>query len=197
MFEYLMPTLFMKTYAPTLLGESLNGIVQVQQAYAREKNVPWGISESSCSTRNIEQHYDYYPFGIPAVSMSRTEHGSLVVAPYASMLALMVDRQRAAENLHLMASRGWTGRYGFYDAVDFESGVPLAQQNGTVVRSFMAHHQGMGLLALSNALLGNRMQKRFHAEPMVAATELLLQERVPAMFTYVEEEPQKAAQSTS
>jgi cyclic beta-1,2-glucan glucanotransferase len=186
MFEYLMPSIFMKTFAPSLLGEALNGVVQVQQAFAREQNVPWGISESSCSARNRDMHYRYRAFGIPAVSLSRTPPANLVVAPYASMLALMIDRQLAAKNLHSMARRGWTGRYGFFEAIDFQSGVPATRQNGTVVRSFMAHHQGMGLLALCNALLGNPMQKRFHAEPIVAAAELLLQERVPAMFAAVE-----------
>src|SRR5579864_8944 len=186
MFEYLMPSIFMKTFAPSLLGEALNGVVQVQQAFAQEQNVPWGISESSCSARNRDMHYRYRAFGIPAVSLSRTPPANLVVAPYASMLALMIDRQLAAKNLHSMARRGWTGRYGFFEAIDFQSGVPATRQNGTVVRSFMAHHQGMGLLALCNALLGNPMQKRFHAEPIVAAAELLLQERVPAMFAAVE-----------
>jgi cyclic beta-1,2-glucan synthetase len=186
MFEYLMPSIFMKTFAPSLLGEALNGVVQVQQAFAREQNVPWGISESSCSARNRDMHYRYRAFGIPAVSLSRTPPASLVVAPYASMLALMIDRQVAAKNLHSMARRGWTGRYGFFEAVDFQAGVSATTRNGTIVRSFMAHHQGMGLLALCNALLGNAMQKRFHAEPIVAAAELLLQERVPARFAAVE-----------
>ena len=97
MFEYLMPSIFMKTFAPSLLGEALNGVVQVQQAFAREQNVPWGISESSCSARNRDMHYRYRAFGIPAVSLSRTPPANLVVAPYASMLALMIDRQLAAK----------------------------------------------------------------------------------------------------
>ena len=187
MFEYLMPSIFMKTFAPSLLGESLSGVVQVQKAYAQERNVPWGISESSCSSRGLDLHYDYRAFGIPAVSISSDKPTSLVVAPYASMLALMIDKEPAVKNLRRMASRGWTGRYGFYDAVDFPSPEALLRQNGTIVRSFMAHHVGMGFLALCNALLGNPMQKRFHSEPMVAATELLLQERIPAVFAVAEE----------
>lgn len=191
MFEYLMPALFMRTFSQTLLGESLDGVVQVQQAYARELDVPWGISESSCHSRDRELRYDYHAFGIPAVSMRRSQPESLVVAPYASMLALMIAREPAAENLRLMESRGWTGRYGFFEAVDFQPGFSASPRPPMVVRSFMAHHQGMGLLALCNALLGNRMQKRFHAEPMVAATELLLQERVPALIL-AEEQTVKA-----
>ncbi len=185
MFEYLMPSIFMKTYEPTLLGRSLAGVVQVQQAYAKQLEIPWGISESSCSSRNQEQVYDYRAFGVPAVSLSQSQEKNVVVAPYASMLALMVDRQPAAENLRWMASQGWTGRYGFFDAVDYQP-VSTAQKSATVVRSFMAHHQGMGFLALCNALLENSMQNRFHAEPMVAATEILLQERVPSPFAMAE-----------
>ena len=182
MFEYLMPALFMKTFTPSLLGESLSGVVRVQQAYARERDLPWGISESSCSSRNCDLDYNYRNFGIPAISLQRTAADNVVVAPYASMLALMIDRRMAAENLRHMASCGWTGRYGFFEAVDFPKRLAATRQTATVVRSFMAHHQGMGLLALCNTLLGNPMQNRFHAEPIVAATELLLQERVPALF---------------
>jgi cyclic beta-1,2-glucan synthetase len=181
MFEYLMPSIFMRTYEPTLLGRSLAGAVQVQQAFARTLDIPWGISESSCSRRNQDSEYAYRAFGIPAVSLSPDEDASLVVAPYASLLALMIDRQPAMENLQWMASQGWTGRYGFFDAVDYEAVSP-ARKTASVVRSFMAHHQGMGLLALSNALFNNTMQNRFHAEPMIAATEILLQERVSTMF---------------
>jgi cyclic beta-1,2-glucan synthetase len=180
MFEYLMPALFMRTYEPTLLGRSLTGAIHVQQAYAKTLQIPWGISESSCLSR--DQHSVYRAFGVPAVSMSQTEEPSVVVAPYASMLALMFDRQPATENLRWMASQGWTGRYGFFDAVDYEPSVSTTKKAATVVRSFMAHHQGMGLLALCNALFENSMQNRFHAEPMVAATEILLQERVSPMF---------------
>jgi hypothetical protein len=187
MFEYLMPSLFMKTFHPTLLGRSLTGAVQAQRAYARELSVPWGMSESSCSARNQERDYGYYAFGIPGVSLRRLHSRKIVIAPYASMLALMVDRQSATDNLRLMASRGWSGRYGFFEAVEFQREACGTIRRSTVVRSFMAHHQGMGLLALCNAVLDGAMQKRFHAEPMVAATELLLQERVPAPFISAEE----------
>jgi hypothetical protein len=182
MFEYLMPSIFMKTFSPSLLGKSLSGVVRAQQAYGREQNVPWGISESSCSTRGKDLHYDYRAFGIPGVALSAESPDKLVVAPYASMLALMIDRRQAADNLRRMASSGWTGRYGFFEAVDFQKSEGHGLKSGTVVRSFMAHHQGMGFLALCNVLLGNQMQARFHADPMVAATEYLLQERVPTVF---------------
>ena len=155
---------------------------------------PWGISESSCSSRNVEMHYDYCAFGVPAVSLRRAQPGPIVITPYASMLALMIDSRSATDNLRLMASRGWTGRYSFFEAVDFQPGPAAEQPKPTVVRSFMAHHQGMGLLALCNILLGNPMQKRFHAEPIVAAAELLLQERVPR-FAIGEPQPDTSSPS--
>ncbi len=180
MFEYLMPALFMRTYDHTLLGESLKSVVRVQQAYGAERGVPWGISEAAHSARDSALNYQYRAFGVPDVGLKRTYSGDLVVAPYASMLALMADRAAATANLRAMQALGWTGRYGFFESVDFSfsrtSGPPR------VVRAFMAHHQAMGLLALANTLLDGPMQRRFHADPIVQATEFLLQERVPQLF---------------
>lgn len=106
----------------------------------------------------------------------------LVVAPYATVLALLVDRRTAISNLRDMASRGWTGRYGFFESIDFRTGRTAGAYQPTIVRSFMAHHQGMSLLALCNVIFDNIMQKRFHADPLVASTDRLLQERVPTAF---------------
>lgn len=182
MFEYLMPALFMKTFTPTLMAESLSGVVKIQKIYGREQGVPWGISESSCSSRNQDLAYDYYAFGVPPVSLrGSAERENLVVAPYATILALMVDRPAAIANLRDMMSHGWTGRYGFYEAVDFATNDE-GEREAVIVRSYMAHHQGMSLISLDNVLCNGVMQERFHAEPMVAATELLLQERIPAPF---------------
>ena len=174
MFEYLMPCIFMETYARTLLGESLREVVRIQQRYGRERGAPWGISESASSARDSTLCYQYEAFGIPHLGMKRRRSQDLVIAPYATMLALMVDRGAATANLRAMADRGWLTRHGFYEAVDFTRGC-------TVVRSFMAHHQGMALMALANVLHDGVMRKRFHAEPPVQATEYLLQERAPAL----------------
>ncbi len=181
MFEYLMPVLFMRTYEHTLLGESLESAVKIQQAYGLERGVPWGISEAAYSARDSARNYQYRAFGVPDLGLKRADSADLVVAPYASMLALSVDRAAATANLRAMEAQGWTGRYGFYESADFRF-TWTAGHPRSVVRAFMAHHQAMGLLALANALLDNPMQRRFHAEPLVQATEFLLQERVPALF---------------
>lgn len=181
MFEYLMPSLFMKTYERTLLGESLAEVVRIQKRYARERNVPWGISESAHSARDGSLNYQYQAFGIPSISLKGSSSDDLVIAPYASLLALMADRPGAAGNLKLMAARGWLGRYGFYEAIDFRKRRLPGTTRSVVIRTFMAHHEAMSLLSLCNVLLVNKMQDRFHADPMVLATELLLQERLPAL----------------
>ena len=189
MFEYLMPTLFMQTWGSTLLGESLRSVVRIQRLYARERRVPWGISESAHSARDGALNYQYRAFGVPVCGATRMLPDDLVIAPYASVLSLMIDPRAAAENLRQMAARGWLASYGFYEAIDFRRGA-RGHRGAEVIRAFMAHHQGMSFLALCNTLLGNTIQKLFHADPAVVATELLLQERMPVMADVTEpEEP--------
>jgi cyclic beta-1,2-glucan synthetase len=173
MFEYLMPALWMRHYPGTITAESAVAAVRVQQEYCTEKGVPWGISESAfAGTRESEP--GYAPFGVPGLAMKQLDPDSLVVAPYASFLALMSDSPAALKNLRRMEDFGWVGRYGFYEAVDY------SQAGARVVRTWMAHHQGMALLALANALFDYPLARYFHDEPQVLATELLLHERVPA-----------------
>jgi hypothetical protein len=181
MFEYLMPALWMKHYRRTIMQQSLEAVVRVQQKVARRRRMPWGISESACSP-GPDGEYGYHAFGIPELAMRRSDYGSSVVSPYSTFLALQVDPRAAVKNLRRMAKLGWFGRCGFYEAVDYREGKP------EIVRSWMAHHQGMSLLAVCNLLFANRMQEYFHAEPQVLATELLLHERVPKAMT-IETEP--------
>ncbi|HWQ55278.1 MAG TPA: glucoamylase family protein [Bryobacteraceae bacterium] len=187
MFEYLMPAIFMETHEETLLGQSARAVVRIQQAYGREHNVPWGISESAHSARDSALRYQYHAFGIPALGLKRRTSEDLVTAPYASALALMVDCGAATENLREIAARGWRGRYGLYEAVDHTPRGPV------LVRSYMAHHQGMSLAALANVLLDAPMRRRFHAEPMVQATEFLLQERLASLLKIAPEEDELPA----
>jgi cyclic beta-1,2-glucan synthetase len=182
MFEYLMPQLYLRSYAGTLLDRSLKAAVRIQQAYGEERGMPWGISEAAHAERDERGQYQYHAFGVPPLSASSQDvsPGSvsverLVIAPYASMLALMLDPARATANLRSMAANGWWARNGFFESIDYSRGAP------EVVRCFMAHHQGMALLAIDNALLGNRMQERFHHDPLVQSTEFLLEERMPAL----------------
>ena len=180
MFEYLMPSLWMKFYPNTLLEQAARAAVLVQQKYGAEKLVPWGISECSCAEKNPDGRYAYRAFGVPGLALSRLGPDELVVSPYSAFLALETDGPASASNLREMQHRGWLGKYGFYDACDFtQYKATTAGSVDQLVPCWMAHHQGMSLVAVANALCGNVMQRRFHAEPMVAATERLLQE-VPA-----------------
>ncbi len=181
MFEYLMPGLFMKSYAGTLLEESARGAVKIQRRYAALRNVPWGISEAAYAARDAEMVHQYRAFGVPHLAADPKCGTRLVVAPYASMLASMVDRDAAAGNLRAMAARGWLGPRGFYESADYGGRGGLKLRAPELGRTRMAHHQGMGLVALANTLLGGAIQEFFHADPMVMATEFLLQERLPAM----------------
>jgi hypothetical protein len=179
MFEYLMPQLYLRACPGTLLDRSLKAAVRIHQTYAQERGVPWGISEAAHAGRDQKGQYQYYAFGVPPLSASGEDDKRLVIAPYASMLALMQDPARATANLRAMAGNGWWTRHGFFEAIDYsKSGVTGAPE---VVHCFMAHHQGMALLAIDNALLGNRMQERFHHDPLVQSTEFLLEERMPAL----------------
>ena len=179
MFEYLMPGLVMRTPAGSLLDQTSRLVVQRQKAYALAHAVPWGISESAYNVRDLDLTYQYSSFGVPGLGLERGLGEDLVIAPYATALAAMVDPPAAARNFTELARVGGLGAYGFYEALDYtRSRVPEGTRVA-VIRAYMAHHQGMTVVALANVLLDGRMRERFHAEPIVQATELLLQERPP------------------
>jgi cyclic beta-1,2-glucan synthetase len=199
MFEYLMPRLFMKTYPGTLLDLSCRMAVRRQVAYAAQRRVPWGISESAFNFVDRHGSYQYKAFGVPGLGLKRGLADELVVAPYATALAALVDPAAAVRNFERLAGEGGEGVYGFYEAIDYtprktyeqtDGGAPAATDGaGVVVRAFLAHHQGMSLVALANVLLEERMVARFHQDPRVQATELLLQERVPRRTPITEPRP--------
>ncbi|OYV85224.1 MAG: hypothetical protein B7Z73_13985 [Planctomycetia bacterium 21-64-5] len=179
MFEYLMPLLVMPTYANTLLDRTCQAVVRRQIDYGRQRGVPWGISESGYNTVDLHMNYQYRAFGVPGLGLKRGLAEDLVIAPYASALALMVSPEAACGNLERLAAEGFCGAYGLYEAVDF---TPSRMPRGTprvAIRQFMAHHQGMSLLSLAYLLLDRPMQRRFASDPMLQAADLLLQERVP------------------
>jgi cyclic beta-1,2-glucan synthetase len=179
MFEYLMPLLVMPTYAGTVLDETYRAIVKRQIEYGRERHVPWGISESGYNKTDAQLNYQYTAFGIPGLGFKRGLADDLVIAPYASMMALMVDPESACANLRTLASTVHMGPCGFYEAIDYTPQRIPPGQNSVTIRSYMVHHQGMGLLSLAYLLLNQPMQKRFNSDPAFRATELLLHERVP------------------
>ena len=179
MFEYLMPLLIMPTYENTLLDQTCKTAVKRQIEYGKMRGVPWGISESGYNTIDVHLNYQYRAFGVPGLGLKRGLAEDLVIAPYASALALMVAPEEACLNLQRLALEGREGRYGFYESVDYTPSRLPRGETCAVVRSFMAHHQGMSLLSLAYALLDRPMQKRFEADPRFQATTLLLQERIP------------------
>jgi cyclic beta-1,2-glucan synthetase len=179
MFEYLMPLLIMPNYENTLLDCTYQAIVRRQIEYGRQRGVPWGVSESGYNTIDQHKTYQYRAFGVPGLGLKRGLAEDLVIAPYASALALMVAPEAACRNLERLTAEGRYGAYGLYEAVDYTpSRLPPAAECVTV-RQFMAHHQGMSLLSLAYVLLDKPMQRRFLADPMLRAADLLLQERVP------------------
>lgn len=179
MFEYLMPQLVMPSYESTLLEQTCKAAVSRQIEYGRQRGVPWGISESCYNATDVLHVYQYRAFGVPGLGFKRGLGDDLVIAPYASALALMVLPREACRNLQALAASEFQGAYGFYEAVDYTPSRVLRGKSHAVVRAFMAHHQGMSLLAFEHVLLGQPMQRRFMASPQVRATDLLLQERVP------------------
>ena len=179
MFEYLMPSLVLRAPAGSLLDQTSRLIVRRQQEYGTERHVPWGISESAYNARDLELTYQYSNFGVPGLGLKRGLSENTVIAPYATALAAMVDPPAAVANFARLASLGALGRFGFYEALDYTRARVPEGASAALVFAFMAHHQGMTLVAIGNVLFGGRMRARFHAETMVQATELLLQERTP------------------
>ncbi|EPC02153.1 hypothetical protein L861_15700 [Litchfieldella anticariensis FP35 = DSM 16096] len=179
MFEYLMPSLVMRAPAGSLLEQSNRLVVKRQTAYATSLGVPWGLSESAYNARDMEFTYQYSNFGVPGLGLKRGLSADLVVAPYATGLATMVDPRGACRNFARLTGMGALGRYGFYEALDFTRTRLPTGENVAIVRSFMAHHQGMTIVAIANTLHHGQMRARFHREPIIQASELLLQERIP------------------
>jgi cyclic beta-1,2-glucan synthetase len=179
MFEYLMPDLVLGVPAGSLLDQTARLVVARQIQYGQERDVPWGVSESAYSARDLDFTYQYSSFGVSGLGLKRGLSEDLVVAPYATALAAMVDPAAAAENFERLAGLGAQGRYGFYESLDFTPSRLPEGERLAIVQAYMAHHQGMTVVALANVLEANIMRARFHAEPAVQATELLLQERTP------------------
>ena len=179
MFEYLMPSLVMRAPAGSLLDQSARLVVRRQIRYGADRGVPWGVSESAYNARDLEFTYQYSNFGIPGLGLQRGLGENVVIAPYATGLGAMVDPAAAARNYARLTAAGGRGRYGWYESLDYTpSRLPVGGKVA-VVRAHMAHHQGMTVVAIADALQDGKMRARFHAEPMIQATELLLQERPP------------------
>ena len=179
MFEYLMPLLVMPTYENTLLDQTYRAAVERQIEYGKQRSVPWGMSESGYNTVDVHLNYQYRAFGVPGLGLKRGLGEDLVVAPYASALALMIAPEAACLNLQRLAVSGLAGTLGLFEAIDYTPSRQHRGESSAVVRSFMAHHEAMSLLSFAYVLLARPMQKRFESDPLFQATLLLLQERIP------------------
>ncbi|GMA49823.1 hypothetical protein GCM10025857_11800 [Alicyclobacillus contaminans] len=184
MFEYLMPSLVMRTYPGTIWAETYEGVIHRQRAFAERNGVPFGISESGYYAFDYQHNYQYRAFGVPGLGLDRGLEQQLVTAPYAALLALPFAGEVALEALRKYERLGAMGPYGYYEAVDFTKRRLPPGSRHEVVKSFMAHHQGMGLLAIANLLCDESIIRRFHAHPNVRAAELLLQERAPTRVSW-------------
>ncbi len=195
MFEYLMPLLLIRNETSTLWDYNYEKAVEVQQKYAHQKHVPWGISESAYNRRDASLNYQYGPFGVPWIGLKRGLESDLVIAPYATFLAAMVAPDAARKNLERMDKLGARGRFGFFESIDFTPERVPEGSRYAIVKAFMAHHVGMSLVSLNNVLHDRVMQQRFHSDPAIQAVDLLVQERMPATAailrtTTVDERPQ-------
>jgi cyclic beta-1,2-glucan synthetase len=179
MFEYLMPSLVLQTPRGTMLDQTCQLVVARQIEYGKKNGIPWGISESAYNQRDRELTYQYSGFGVPGLGLKRGLGEDLVVAPYATAMAAMIDAPAAARNLAHLEAEGGQGRYGPYEAIDYTPTRLAEGQTAAVVRAYMAHHQGISLVAFGNTLRDGIMRRRFHNEPLAHAAELLLQERSP------------------
>src|SRR5690606_13727423 len=179
MFEYLMPPLVKKEPHGSILNQTSNLVIKRQIQYGREKRVPWGISEAAYNARDRELTYQYTNFGVPGLGLKRGLGQNIVVAPYATILAAQFMPREAVANLQRLREIGALGRYGYYDAVDFTPQRVPEGANHAVVESYFAHHSGMSIAAVANAVFEGRLRDRFHSDPVIESAELLLQEKAP------------------
>ncbi len=179
MFEYLMPLLFLRSWPETLMSNTYENVLQWQREYGDSRNRPWGFSESAYNFLNLDMHYQYQAFGAPGLGLKRGLAEEYVVAPYASMLSLMVNPSESLKNIREIEKAGGLGLIGFYDAIDYTPGRLNGEEGRKVVKTYMAHHHGMSLLALENILNGWSLHHYFHSDPRIRSSELILQEKVP------------------
>ncbi|CAN5250959.1 glucoamylase family protein [soil metagenome] len=197
MFEYLMPSLVMRAPQGGILDQTAKLVVRRQISYGKSLGIPWGISESAYNVRDVEFTYQYSNFGVPGLGLKRGLSENAVIAPYATALAAMVAPSAAIRNFRTLTAEGGRGRYGFYEALDYTPSRVPEGSRVAVVKAYMAHHQGMTIVALGNAVAGGIMRRRFHSDPMIMAAELLLQERAPRQVPATDVRAEEIASSAS
>ncbi|HEX7572248.1 MAG TPA: glucoamylase family protein, partial [Bacteroidota bacterium] len=181
MFEYLMPLIFQGSQENSLLDKAARDAVAIHMAYGRQCHVPWGISESAFGDLDINKTYQYKAFGVPELGLKRGLEEKVVVSPYATLLALIVSPREAVQNLKRLAGLGLLNDFGYYEAIDFSRQATREGERGLIIQAYLAHHQGMSFLSLTNFLHGNPIQRDFYADARVRAVEPLLYERIPVL----------------
>lgn len=184
MFEYFMPYQIMKCYKDTIWNLTYDGVINAQINYAKEKHVPWGISESAYYFFDVDKNYQYKAFGVPGIGLKRGLEDEVVISPYSTIMTLPYIKHKSIENLKAIKNKNTYGRYGFIEAIDYIKENVVDGFSGEYVRCYMVHHLGMSFMALDNALNNKILQNIFHSIPEVKATELLLQEKVPERVTF-------------
>lgn len=179
MFEYLMPPLFLRSYTGTLLAESTQGAVILQMNYGKSRGVPWGISESGFYLFDANKNYQYRAFGVPGLGFKRGLSEDLVIAPYASIMAIQYAPQAVVDNLSNLIKMNCLGSYGFYESIDFTPSRLMMGETHQVIQEYMAHHQGMIMMSLVNFFHADIMVQRMHRDPRIQSVDLLLQEQIP------------------
>jgi cyclic beta-1,2-glucan synthetase len=187
MFEYLMPFLIMKNYESTLFDETYSFVIKAQKKYGKQRGIPWGISESCYSAFDMNLNYQYKALGVPELGLKRGLANDMVTSPYSALLAVCIEPEDVVENLRELSRMGADGDWGYYEAIDFTPSRLERDVQYRIVKSFMAHHQGMSLAALNNFFNSNILQERFHSDPVIKAAELLLQEKSPEKAIYKKE----------
>ena len=179
MFEYLMPRLLIKSYPNTLIQKTYDFVIKTQIKYGLSKNIPWGISESGYHSFDIALNYQYRAFGVPHLGLKRGLLNDIVIAPYATIMAIDINPSECNSNIQRLKQIGAEGQFGFYEAIDFTDARLDEGQKCAIVKSYMVHHQGMSMLALVNFFKDNVMQTRFHKNPQIKAVDALIQEKSP------------------
>ncbi len=190
-FEYLMPNINIRKYEGSLLDESSRFMIMSQKEYAKKLGIPWGISESAFNLKDLNSNYQYKAFGIPWLGLKRGLEDEMVVSSYGSILAINDIPKEVVKNLKELEKSGMNGEYGFYEAIDYTPSRLRNKQGYEVVKTYMAHHQGLILLSINNLINNNILQERFMGNPNIKAVDILLQERMPEDVIITKEKKEK------
>lgn len=190
-FEYLMPNINIPKYPGSLLDESCKFMIMSQKEYAKRLGIPWGVSESAFNLKDLNNNYQYKAFGIPWLGLKRGLADEMVASSYGTILAITEDPKAVVNNLKVLEKQGMYDKYGFYEAIDYTPNRVEKGKKYETVKTYMAHHQALILLAINNLFNNNILQKRFMQNPEMQAVNILLEERMPENVIITKEKKEK------